>query len=254
MDDHPIYGTLWEQVDGAMNYFRQHLQTSYGPAPEPAREVIWEYPLEALREAIINAVCHRDYTDHGHIQVRWFDDHMIILSPGTLVPPLRPEELKLPHRSYPRNPKIAEVFYFAGWIEQWGTGIQKILDECYQAGLPEPEWREEQGAVWLTFQKDILTEDYLRSLGLNERQIRAVMLVKEKGRITNTEYQRLCQVSKRTASEELRYLEAKGIFERVGKTGKGTHYRLKGQQRGETGIKGAAKGKFGSGGDAENAW
>lgn len=243
VDDHPIYGTLWEQVDGAMNYCRQHLQTSYGPTPEPAREVLWEYPLEALREAIINAVCHRNYVDPGHTQVRWFDDSMVILSPGTLVPPLRPEDLKRPHRSYLRNPKIAEAFYFAGWIEQWGTGIRKILDEFRQAGLPEPEWEEAQGAVWLTFRKDLLTEEHLKARGLNERQIRAVLWVKTHGSITNSEYQALVQVSKRTASDDLRWLEKAGLLERVGTTGKGTHYRLKGRQRGERGNKGAIKGQ-----------
>jgi len=133
-DDHPIYGTLWDQVEGAMAYFRQHLQASYGPTPEPAREVIWEYPLEALREATVNAVCHRDYLEGGHVQVRWFDDYMVILSPGTLPLPLRPEDLKRTHPSCPRNRKIAEMFFYAGWIEQWGAGIQKILDECRQAG------------------------------------------------------------------------------------------------------------------------
>ncbi len=54
-DDYPIYGTLWDQVEGAMAYFGQHLQTGYGSTPEAAREVIWEYPLEGLREAIIDA-------------------------------------------------------------------------------------------------------------------------------------------------------------------------------------------------------
>jgi len=216
-DDHPIYGTLWDQVEGAMDYFRQHLQTSYGPTPEPAREVIWEYPLEALREAIINAVCHRDYIDPDHVQVRWFDDHMVILNAGTLPPPLRPENLKLPHRSYPRNRKIAEMFYYAGWIEQWGTGIQKILNECQQTGLPEPEWREEQGAIWLTFRKDILTEDYLRSVGLNERQIKAVFWVKEKRSITNRQYRDLTGLSDEGARRDLNVLVKLGILRREGK-------------------------------------
>jgi len=216
-DDHPIYGTLWDQVEGAMIYFRQHLQTSYGPTPEPAREVIWEYPLEALREGVINAVCHRDYIEGSHIQVRWFDDHMVILSPGILPPPLRPEDLKRPHPSYPRNRKIAEMFYYAGWIEQWGTGIQKILDECQKAGLPEPDWREDQGAIWLTFHKDILTEEYLRSLGLNERQIKAVLWVKQKGSITNREYRELTGLSDEGARRDLNTLVKQGILRREGK-------------------------------------
>jgi len=224
-DDHPIYGTLWDQVDGAMTYFRQHLQTSYGPTPEPAREVIWEYPLEALREAIVNAVCHRDYLSGSHIQVRWYDDYMVILNPGTLPSPLRPEDLKRTHPSCPRNRKIAEMFFYAGWIEQWGAGIQKILDECRRAGLPEPEWREDQGAIWLTFRKDIWTEDYMRSLGLNERQIKAVMWVKERGSITNREYRELNGVSNKTAYLELTDLMQRGVLTQEG-TGKALRYIL----------------------------
>ena len=216
-DDHPIYGTLWDQVEGAMAYFRQHLQTGYGPTPEPAREVIWEYPLEALREAIVNAVCHRDYLSGSHIQVRWFNDYMVILSPGTLPSPLRPEDLKRTHPSCPRNRKIAEMFFYAGWIEQWGAGIQKILDECRRMGLPEPEWREDQGAIWLTFRKDIWTEDYLRSLGLNERQIKAVMWVKERGSITNREYRDLTGLSDEGARRDLNLLVQQGVLRREGK-------------------------------------
>ena len=144
----------------------------------------------------------------------------------------------------PRNRKIAEMFFYMGWIEQWGRGIQKIVDECTAAGLPEPEFEERTGGLWLTFRQDILTEEHLRSLGLTERQIKAVLWVKEKGRITNAEYQKVCQVSKRTASDDLSQLEAKGLLERVGTTGKGTHYRLKEQERGETGNKGATKGQI----------
>ena len=231
VDDREIYGTLFDQVDGAMGYFREHLQTRFEFRGEPARDVVWEYPLEALREAITNAVCHRDYLDTGHTQVRWYDDHLVFLNPGGLPSPLRLEDLKGPHRSVPRNRKIAEMFFYVGWIEQWGRGIQKMLDECAAAGLPEPDFEESQGALWLTFRKDILTQEHLRSLGLNERQIRVVLYVKEKGRITNAEYQRLCQVSMRTASRDLADLVQKGIIEQMGRTGKGTFYILKTPER-----------------------
>jgi ATP-dependent DNA helicase RecG len=235
VDDREIYGTLFEQVDGAMGYFREHLQTRFEFRGEPAREVIWEYPLEALREAIINAVCHRDYLEVPHIQVRWYDEHLSFFNPGGLPPPLRLEELKREHPSVPRNRLIAEMFFYVGWIERWGRGIQKMLDECAAAGLPEPDFEERTGGLWVTFRKDILTEEHLRSLGLNERQVRVVLYVKEKRRITNAEYQQLCTVSKRTASDGLSELEAKGLLERVGTTGKGTYYRLKEEEKGRKG-------------------
>ncbi len=142
---------------------------------------------------------------------------MVILSPGSLPSPLTPETLKHVHRSHLRNRKIAEMFYYAGWIEAWGSGIQKILSECAQMGLPEPEWRDEQYTVWLTFRKDILTEDYLRSLGLNERQIKAVLWVKEKGSITNRQYRELTGLSDEGARRDLNVLVKRCILRREGK-------------------------------------
>ena len=68
------------------------------------------------------------------------------------------------------------------------------MQQCVEAGLPEPEFEEKQGGLWLTIRQDVLTEDHLRSLGLNEREIKAVISVKEKGKITNQQYQQLNQV------------------------------------------------------------
>ena len=232
VDDREIYGTLFEQVDGAMGDFREHLQTRFEFRGEPAREVIWEYPLEALREAIINAVCHRDYLETPHVQVRWYDNHVTFFNPDGLPPPLRLEELKREHPSIPRNRLIAEMFFYVGWIERWGRGIQKMQDECAAADLPEPKFEERTGGLWVTFRKDILTEEHLRSFGRNERQVRAMLYVKVKGRITNAEYQQLCKVSKRTASGGLSELRTKGLLERMGTTGKGTYYRLKEEEKG----------------------
>jgi len=227
VDDHEIYGTLFNQIEAVMSYFREHLQTRFEFRGEPARKVIWEYPLDALREAIINAVCHRDYGGTAHIQVRWYDNNIVFFNSGGLPPPLRLEDLKRSHPSVPRNHKIAEMFFYAGLIERWGGGIRKILDECRAIGLPEPKFEERTGGLWLTFQKDILDDEYLRVLGFGNRQIRGVFHVKEKGRITNAEYQQLCQVSTRTATRELSELVQKGILEKAGKTGRGTFYTLK---------------------------
>ncbi|MCD6507089.1 hypothetical protein J7M22_10755 [Candidatus Poribacteria bacterium] len=101
-----------------------------------------------------------------------------------------------------------------------------MLDECAKAGLPEPEFEDAQGAFWLTFRKDILTEEYLRSLGLNDRQIKAVLYVKQKGRITNREYQQLNQVSKATATRDLTDLVARELLRAEGVGKRGIHYVL----------------------------
>jgi len=103
-----------------------------------------------------------------------------------------------PHLSTLRNKGIGAVFYDIELIEQWGSGIGKTRNACLQAGLPEPQFEERQG-LRMIFRKDLYTEEYLRQLGLNERQIKAVMYVKERGKITNKEKREVCSISERTA-------------------------------------------------------
>lgn len=117
----------------------------------------------------------------------------------------------------PRNRQIAEMFFYMGWIERWGSGIQKILDECMAAGLPEPDFDERQGALWVTFHKDIFSEDQLRAMGLNERQLQAALFTKERGSITNREYRQLTNVSDEIARTELGDLVSRGLFSSEGK-------------------------------------
>lgn len=226
IDDRMIEGTIMEQVDEAMEFIRKNINVRFVMTGKPAREQIWDYPLEALREAVINAVCHRDYTIPSNTDVRIYDDKLIVWSPGGLPFGITIEELYKPHSSVLRNKGIGGVFYDIGWIEQWGSGIDKMRRACIKAGLPEPHFEEYQG-FRVIFRKDIYTEEYLHNLGLNDRQIKAVMYVKEKGKITNKEYQQLAEISRITASRELQNIVEKGIFQMLGKVGKGTKYVLK---------------------------
>ena len=231
IDDKEIGGNLFTQVEEAMKIIMSHIGVRYEFEGELRRKEIWDYPLDALREAIINALIHRDYTDPSSVQIKIFDDFIWMWNPGKLPPGIVIEDLKKEtHPSKLRNPKIAQVFYYVGLIERWGTGTFKIVRLCLESCLPEPEFKEEAGGFVLLLRKDIYTEDYLRKLGLNERQIKAVLYVKEKGRITNKEYQGLFGVSKPTASRELDDLVRKGILERIGATGRGTYYVLKGSK------------------------
>ena len=88
VDDREVNGSLFDQVDGAMGYFREHLQTRFEFHSMPARDVIWEYPLDALREAVLNSACHRDYASPSQTQIRWYDDHLLLMNPGGIPPPL----------------------------------------------------------------------------------------------------------------------------------------------------------------------
>lgn len=145
VDDREIENTLFDQVEGVMNYFRERLQTRFEMTGKPQRKVIWEYPLEALREAVINAICHRDYMDNGQTQVRIYDNRLMVWNPGNLPDGLSVEMLKKEHRSIPRNRLVAKIFFYVGLIEQWGGGVAKMIQATKAAGLPEPTFEEKGG-------------------------------------------------------------------------------------------------------------
>ncbi len=231
IDDRMIEGNIIEQVDEAMDFIRKNINVKFVMTGRPEREQVWDYPLEALREAVINAICHRDYSIPSNTEIRIYDDELIVWSPGGLPFGITLKELYQSHPSVLRNKGIASIFYDMGWIEQWGSGIDKMRRMCVKAGLPEPKFEEQQG-FRVIFRLDIYSEKYLQSLGLNERQIKAVFFVKEKGKITNKDYQRIVEVSKPTASRELANLVDLKILRQQGVTGKGTFYILESSSNG----------------------
>jgi len=185
-----------------------------------------EYPEDALREAIFNSVIHKDYAS-TYIFLRVYDDRLTLFNPGGFPEGFNIERIKSEHISQPRNAIIADIFFKAGYIEAWGRGITKIIEDCREAGLPEPVIREQENGVHITFLKDIYTEEYLKTLDLNERQIKAMLNVKAKGEITNIEYRQLNGVSDRTALRDLQELTNMQLLERIGAIGRGTVYILK---------------------------
>ena len=101
-------------------------------------------PQLALREALINAFCHRNYNERSaspHLAI--YDDRLEIWNPGALPPGITLEQLKKPHHSFPRNELIANVFYKRGWIEKWGTGTTRMVEFCKKNNTPEPTFSEE---------------------------------------------------------------------------------------------------------------
>lgn len=225
VDDHEVHGALIQQLDEAMAWFRNRLTTEFVITGKPEREVRWEYPLDAIREAVVNVLCHA-FINGAHSQIRLYDNKLEFWNAGSLPSPLTPEVLFEEHDSIPRNRKIAEVFYYMGFIERWGSGTLRMAEELEKAGLPKPEFISESGRFKLIFYKQMLTVEQLKKMGLSERQMQAVTYVKEHGSISNSEYQELTGISKRTASRELNELKAKKILFSEGITGRGTRYRL----------------------------
>ena len=144
----------------------------------------------------------------------------------------------MPHPSIPRNPLISEPLFLAHYVERAGTGTLDMIALCREAGLPEPEFRQDGGQFVQTIWRDWLTPDVLSSLGLNERQMKALAYLKVEGRISNQEYQRAASTTKKTASRDLDDLVDKEVLERIGTTGRGTFYVIarKGDKKGTNGT------------------
>jgi len=218
-------GTVFELVDQAVNFVLSKIDRSIGTRAQSVQAPSeYELPKEAVAEAIVNAVAHRDYTSNASVQVMLFADRLEVWNPGELPPPLTPELLRVPHASIPRNPLIAEPLYLVRYIEKAGTGTLDMIARCREASLPEPDF-EQRGGQWVvTLWRDWLTADIIASISLNDRQIRAIHFLKTHGKISNTEYQQVADCIKKTATRDLNNLKEKGIIEQIGNRGPGVHY------------------------------
>ncbi|MDY4850340.1 MAG: ATP-binding protein [Paludibacteraceae bacterium] len=212
-----VHGNLFEQVEKTMELlFTKYIKAmiSYD---DIYRIETFEYPKEAVREALLNAIAHKDYTGATPIQISVYKDKIMIWNYGELPENWTIDTLQKKHSSIPHNPDISNAFFRIGYIEAWGRGIRKMNEQCAAAGLPQPLYYYESSGFWVVFRKDLFNEEDLQAKGLNPRQIKAVMYVKEKGKITNKEYQEINQVSKRTANTDLSELVHKyNIFQPKG--------------------------------------
>ena len=148
------FGTnLLNQSIVLLDYIRRQINMEVVLDGQSKRIEVWDYPLDALRESINNALVHRDYQDPGNIQIRIYEQSLEIWSPGLLPKELSIANLPNSTRSIPRNKKIAEIFYDAGIIENWGSGFQGIASACKMNNYPLPYWKEEAGAFVTVYKK-----------------------------------------------------------------------------------------------------
>ena len=221
-----IKGTLIEQVERVMKFIKRNLKLEATFDEGIERKEKWEYPLLAIKEGVTNAICHRDYSSNANVQVRIFDDRLEIWNPGNLPKGLTINKLKTKHESIPKNKLIANVFFMIKYIEHWGTGTNRMIRWCLEHSLPEPEFEDTKTSFIVTMKKNIYTEDYLKKLGLNERQKKAIEFLKEHKKITSKEYMEINKVSERTARNDITNLVKKNILYKIGTT-QATHYTIK---------------------------
>lgn len=188
------------------------------------------YPLFAVREALVNAVCHRDYRLTGRrVEVRQFDDRLEISSPGGLPGYITLDNIVEEHFS--RNPRLVNGLFEWGYIEQLGLGIDRMIEEMVQAGHPAPEFKPTSYSFTVVLRRGAgvpqprAVPEWAERL--NERQIRALQYLQSYGRITNREYHDLCpDVTPETLRLDLADLVDKGLVVKIGDK-KGTYYILK---------------------------
>ena len=230
-----IEGNLFRQVDKAMEILRVKYLLSNISYEGIYRKDNMEYPEEALREAIINAVIHRSYMG-AHTQLRISPDGLNLWNAGGLPPGIGIDDLKKWHLSKPRNELLADVFFKGGMIEAWGRGTVKIVDECKKAGLPEPEFREEFGGFSVHFHKAPLGEKWGESgekagrrlgerLGETEKKILA-LIAGDKFIAIPVMAEKL-GISTTAVEKNLKKLKEKGAIERVG-SARGGAWRVNG--------------------------
>ncbi len=199
------------------------------------REDVLEYPEFAVREALVNAVCHRDYRLRGRrIEIRKFADRMEIISPGGLAGYITLDNIVEEHFS--RNPRLVQGLFQWGYIEELGLGIDRMIEDMTAYGHPPPRFNATAHSFTATLSNHRerrtnlpISAPHLAPPGITitERQARALQYVRDHGRITNRDYQMLCpDVTPETLRIDLGDLVEKDVLMRVGEK-KGTYYILK---------------------------
>ena len=147
-----IHGDLFSQTQKTMDIlFSKYLKAVIGYQGIHRVETL-PVPEEALREAILNAIIHRDYAIGAPVQIRVYADRLLIWNAGVLPENWTAEKLMQPHSSRPYNPTVANAFFRAGEIEAWGRGIQRMIDVCNEAGVPIPKVSYEPDDLRIEFQ------------------------------------------------------------------------------------------------------
>jgi ATP-dependent DNA helicase RecG len=221
-----IQGNIFEQLEKTIDLlFTKYIKSSISYEGLNRVEK-YEYPKDAVREALLNAVSHKDYSGGVPIQISVYPEKLIFWNEGQLPDDWTIDKLFEKHPSKPFNPDIANALFRSGYIESWGRGIRKMIRECIQFGIPKPKLFYDMSGFWVEFSKGVYNEEHLKSLGLNNRQIKVIKYLNEHKRITNSEYQNIYEVSRNTATRDLSELVERGLIKSSDTKGAGSYYEL----------------------------
>lgn len=231
-----VHGSILEQIDKAIEliYFKyMRAKITYVGIQRRERYFV---PEAALREALINAICHKQYESRIPIQVSVYEDKLYVGNVGRLPETWTADNLMGKHNSLPYNPDIANVFYLAGYIESWGRGIEKICDALKAEDLPMPEYTIHPGDIMVKFTgpedriirvSDRVTNGVTGKVTreVTDREMQILQLLTEDPGYTMPQLAEKMKVSRKSVAEYLKSLKKKKIIERVG-TNRNGHWNI----------------------------
>lgn len=222
-----IHGSLMEQIDKTIDLIKTKYLIYRISYEGISRREMLQIPMEAIRESLMNAVAHKDYSDASPIQISVYPNHIVFWNAGRLPDEWNVARLYEKHPSKPYNPSIANTLFRCGDIESWGRGYKRIIDSVLSHKLLPPVIEIISGLM-ITYYTDVKYQ--LKAQKVEEKYFPIMEYVAKNGKITNTDVQKLLNVSKTTAYRMLIQLEA--WLDIHGVTGKGTYYTLKGFTKG----------------------
>ncbi|MEA1962718.1 MAG: ATP-binding protein [Patescibacteria group bacterium] len=223
LDIKDLDGNLFEVLDKAMDFFKDHLHVR-AKIEGLYRKESYELPLEALREAILNALIHRDYKVNSFVYIKIYDDSIIISNPGMLMDGLKIKDLFKSHESKLRNPLIAKVFYLSGLIDTWGNGVLNIIKLLKNNNSALPEFEQSGDFFRIIFKREKITQKTVEK-AVEKTVERMIVLIKENNNITQAELSKKTGLSRRGVEWNLKQLKQKGLLKRIG-ADRGGHWEI----------------------------
>lgn len=210
-----IHGNLFEQIEKTMDFLLTKYMKAYISYKGLQRLENYLFPESALREALLNAVAHKDYNSSIPIQIKVYEDQIIFFNEGFLPENWTIENLKKVHSSKPFNPNIANTLFRSGYIESWGSGTIKIINECLNYKLPEPIYDYDSS----TFSVKFYTDKNIKKVSVKtsvKTSVKILFYISEKPEITIPELAEKIGITERSIERNIQKLQKENKLERIG--------------------------------------
>ncbi len=222
-----IHGAIFSQVNRTLEILQAKYLKAAISYDGVQRVESWPVPSAALREALLNAVSHKDYSSNIPIQISVYPDKLMIWNPGQLPPDWTIRQLMEKHASLPFNPDIANVFFRAGMVESWGRGFERIMQACKDAGIPAPELRYEQTGLWIIFPFVSAEATPGKKKSSEKSSEKILNLIKSDPHVSARSIAEQLGLTSRAVEKQIAQLKALGRLQRIGPA-KGGHWEVLG--------------------------